>query len=71
MPIAGVQAFAKCLSCGTVMWTEDRGYPGEEHQSCVCSCGMTVIKDAVVTGDADPSFEPTSLEELEAAEAQS
>ena len=71
MPISGVQAFAKCTSCGTVMWTEVHADESETYQSCTCKCGTTVIANTTVIGDADPNFNPTSLEDLLAAEEAS
>lgn len=71
MPISGVKAFAKCTVCGTVMWTEDRADAGEGDQACICKCGNTGIANIHVIGDADPNFNPTSLEDLLAAEEAS
>jgi len=68
MPIAGVQAYARCTVCGTVMWTEERADPREHDQTCVCRCGNTGIANMHVIGDADPDFAPSTLEDLTAAE---
>lgn len=70
MAIDGIQAFAKCTVCGTIMWTEVRPDP-DADQACVCKCGNTGIVNQHVVGDADQSFAPTSIDDLLAAEAQS
>ena len=71
MAIDGIQAFAKCAACGTVMWTEVRLDPAEKDQACICRCGETKIVNTTVTGNSDPAFEPTTLEALVAAEEAS
>lgn len=65
MPIPGVQAYAKCSVCGTVMWTDDADCP----QMCVCKCGACCICEADVTGPIDETFSAATLEDLIIAEA--
>jgi hypothetical protein len=71
MAIDGVQAFAKCTMCGTVIWTEVHPNPNEKDQACICRCGNTGIANTHVIGDADQNFSPATFEELVAAEASS
>ena len=70
MAIEGVQAYARCTLCGTVMWTEVRASPAEHDQACICKCGNTGIANTHVIGDADPNFAPATYADLVAAEAQ-
>ena len=70
MAIEGIQAYARCVVCGTVMWTEARSDPQENDQSCSCRCGNTGIVNQHIIGDADQSFVVASLDDLIAAETQ-
>lgn len=71
MAIDGIQAFAKCAACGTVMWTDVRQNAAETDQACICKCGATRIENTIVSGSLDETFDVTTLDELEQAEAMS
>ncbi len=54
MAIEGVKAWAKCLDCEDVCYTED--YSDHRHEAVLCPCGALYINDYDVEGPIDTSF---------------
>ena len=60
----GVQAYAKCSSCGSICWTEE----SVDDQSVSCVCGQLKIINASVTGPTDETYTAATVEQLIADE---
>ena len=62
--VQNLQAWAKCLGCEEILWTESSPH----DQACGCACGGIHIKNTIIIGTPDNTFTEAEMEAILEAE---